>query len=316
MIKEPQISILMPVYNTANYLREAIDSMLAQTYGDFELIVLDDCTPDESPAILDTYTDERIVRYRGERNVGLANVLNVGMDMARGKYIARMDSDDISEPNRLQIQYDYLESHPDVDLVSVAMQQFGADNRLMRYDNPTEAIKFNALFFSPILHASSVWRREKFDALRFEQDYVPAEDYRMWTRALMAGLKMRNLPDVLYRYRMHTAQATQQADRVFNAEQKVKREYLQGIFPAITGEQLKRFCGLRDMKDADQMLRIFREMERLNAESAFFDPKAFRRIYYRYYQSVLYNYMRQHGICWNRILHLRFPQIIKLIRSK
>ena len=75
----PRVSILMPVYNVASYLREAMDSILAQTYTDFELIVLDDCSPDNSAEILDTYTDPRIVRYRGEKNMGLSNVLNVGM---------------------------------------------------------------------------------------------------------------------------------------------------------------------------------------------------------------------------------------------
>ena len=105
----PMVSVLMPVYNTALYLREAMDSMLSQTFTDFELIVLDDCSPDNAEEILDTYDDPRIVRYKGEKNVGLSNVLNIGIDMARGKYIARMDSDDISMPNRLNVQVDYLE---------------------------------------------------------------------------------------------------------------------------------------------------------------------------------------------------------------
>ena len=80
----PVVSILMPVYNTVPYLREAMDSILAQTFMDFELIVLDDCSSDNAEEIIDTYNDPRIVRYRGEKNVGLANVLNVGMDMVCG----------------------------------------------------------------------------------------------------------------------------------------------------------------------------------------------------------------------------------------
>ena len=122
----PLVSILMPVYKTAPYLREAMDSMLSQTFADFELIVLNDCSPDNAEEILDTYDDPRIVRYKGEKNAGLSNVLNVGIGMARGKYIARMDSDDISSPQRMQVQVDYLETHPEVDLVSVGMQLFGA----------------------------------------------------------------------------------------------------------------------------------------------------------------------------------------------
>ena len=92
----PVVSILMPVYKTAPFLREAMDSMLSQTFTVFELIVLNDCSPDNAEEILDGYKDPRIVRYRGEKNEGLANVLNVGMRMAKGKYIARMDSGRLS----------------------------------------------------------------------------------------------------------------------------------------------------------------------------------------------------------------------------
>lgn len=306
------ISILMPVYNTAPYLREAVDSMLAQTFRDFELIILDDCTPDESPAILDPYTDERIVRYRGKKNVGLANILNVGMDMARGKYIARMDSDDISLPNRLQVQYDYLEHHPNCDLVSVAMQQFGAGNRLMQYDNSTEEIKFNALFFSPILHASSMWRRERLAALRFEQSYVPAEDYRMWTKALIAGVTMRNLPKVLYKYRIHEGLAKD----VSNVELKLKKEYLQTIFPSLSELQLEAWCNLREIaeKEPDLLLSCFQEMEELNKERLFFEPKSFRRCYTRYYQAMLYEQMKHSKIRWRKLFRLRMSQMIKLLK--
>ena len=307
----PAISILMPVYNTAPYLREAVDSVLAQTFRDFELIILDDCTPDESPAILDSYTDERIVRYRGKKNVGLANILNVGMDMARGKYVARMDSDDISLPNRLQVQYDYLEHHPNCDLVSVAMQQFGAGNRLMQYDNSTEEIKFNALFFSPILHASSMWRRERLANLRFEQSYVPAEDYRMWTKALVAGVTMRNIPEVLYKYRIFEGQVKD----VSVVEQKLKEEYLKTIFPSLSELQLDTWCNLREIaeNETDVLLACFHEMEELNKEKLFFEPKSFRRCYTRYYQAMLYEQMKHLKIRWRKLFRLRISQMIKLI---
>jgi Glycosyltransferases involved in cell wall biogenesis len=94
----------MPVFNVAPFLREAMDSILNQTYTDFELIVLNDCSPDNSEEILDSYSDSRIVRYLGKENVGLANVLNIGLKMAKGEFIARMDSDDISLPMRLEKQ--------------------------------------------------------------------------------------------------------------------------------------------------------------------------------------------------------------------
>ena len=139
----PLVSILMPVYKTAPFLREAMDSILSQTFRDFELIVLNDCSPDNAEEILDTYSDPRIVRYKGEKNAGLSNVLNVGIEMARGKYIARMDSDDLSSPERLQVQVDYLEEHPAVDLVSVGMHLFGAREDIwIREQNP-EKVKID-----------------------------------------------------------------------------------------------------------------------------------------------------------------------------
>ena len=239
----PLVSILMPVFKTAPYLREAIDSMLSQTFTDFELIVLNDCSPDDAEDILDTYTDSRIVRYKGEKNTGLSNVLNVGIGMARGKYIARMDSDDLSLPDRLQIQVDYLETHPDIDLVSVGMQLFGAKEDIwLREQNP-EKVKIIALFFSPILHASSMWRRDSFEKynLRFRQEMVPAEDYDLWTRALAKGLKLVNLRQVLYKYRIHPEQATTQTEKTTEKSRLVQQNYLSATLPSLSQKNRDAF---------------------------------------------------------------------------
>lgn len=239
----PTVSILMPVYNTAPYLREAMDSLLSQTFADFELIVLDDCSPDNAKEILDTYDDLRIVRYKGEKNVGLSTVLNVGIGMARGKYIARMDSDDISMPNRLQVQVDYLEQHPEIDLVSVGMQLFGSKEDIwIREQNP-EKVKINALFHSPVLHASSVWKKASFEknGLRFIQDMVPAEDYDLWTRAMLKGLKLVNLPDVLYKYRIHDSQATLQTEKSAEKSRIVQQNYLRTALPSLSLKNMESF---------------------------------------------------------------------------
>lgn len=243
VILAPQVSILMPVYNTAPYLREAMDSLLSQTFSDFELIVLNDCSPDNAEEILDTYNDPRIVRYRGEKNVGLSNVLNVGIELARGKYIARMDSDDISLSNRLQVQVDYLEAHPEIDLVSVGMQLFGAKEEVwIREQNP-EKVKIEALFHSPVLHASSVWRKDSFekDGLRFRQEMVPAEDYDLWTRALTKGLKLANLPEVLYKYRLHSTQATLQTDKTAEKSRFVQKDYIRSALPTLSEKNIEAF---------------------------------------------------------------------------
>ena len=239
----PTVSILMPVYKTGSYLREAMDSVLAQTFTDYELIMLNDCSPDNAEEILDTYNDTRIVRYKGEKNVGLSNVLNVGIGMARGKYIARMDSDDISLPERLQIQVDYLETHPEIDLVSVGMQLFGAKEAVWVRELNPEKVKSEAMFHSPVLHASSVWRKESFEkyGLRFRQEMVPSEDYDLWTRALLNGLKLVNLPEVLYKYRMHNAQASLQTEKTREKDREVQKNYLHVALPSLSEKNIEAF---------------------------------------------------------------------------
>ena len=239
----PLVSILMPVFKTAPYLREAMDSMLCQTFQDYELIVLDDCSPDNAEEILDTYDDPRIVRYKGEKNVGLSNVLNVGIGMARGKYIARMDSDDISLPQRLQVQVEYLETHPDIDLVSVGMRLFGAKEATWIRELNPEKVKIEAMFHSPVLHASSVWRKDAFEkqGLRFCQEMVPAEDYDLWVRAMLRGLKLVNLPEVLYEYRIHDAQATLQTDKTAAKSREVQMAYLQEALPSLSDSNREAF---------------------------------------------------------------------------
>lgn len=266
----PDVSVLMPVFNTAPYLREAMDSMLSQTFTDFELIVLNDCSPDNAEEVLDAYNDSRIVRYKGEKNVGLSNVLNIGINMAKGKYIARMDSDDISLPIRLQVQVAYLNAHPEIDLVSVGMQLFGAKDDVWIREQDPEKVKINALFHSPVLHASSMWRKEVFEkhGLRFRQEMVPAEDYDLWTRALLKGLKLVNLPEVLYKYRLHPDQVTLQTDRTSAKSREVQKAYLKAALPSLSDQEIASF--------PQKLWPVFTA----NLKSVFFDrKKLLQRLY-------------------------------------
>ena len=285
-MNHPRVSILMPVYNVAPYLREAMDSILAQTFQDFELIVLDDCSPDNSAEILDTYNDMRIVRYRGEKNVGLGNVLNVGLAMARGELIARMDSDDISTPERLATQVAYLDAHPEVDLCSCGMELFGAKQETWVRETDVEDVKITALFYSPILHASSMWRREVFEhaGLLYKQEMVPSEDYDLWTRAMAAGLKLVNIPEVMYKYRIHPSQATTNINRLIQKDREVILNYLNLIIGKHDSEELY----LWDVKTKENLLSFKRTIDYIIKENQacnFFDHK---KLIYRLFNK--YNY--------------------------
>lgn len=288
-MKNPLVSILMPVYNTASFLPEAIDSILTQSFTDYELIVLDDCSPDEAGAVLDNYSDPRIIRYKGEKNAGLANVLNVGLDMARGKYIARMDSDDISMPERLQVQVDYLESNTDIDLCSCGMQLFGASNDVWVRSCEPEKVKVEALFYSPILHASSVWRKDSFDkhGLRFRQEMVPAEDYDMWCRALANGLHLVNLPEILYKYRIRQGQATEDTGRTSAKEVEVRDRFLQKIFPDCSADALERMARIKTFKQVDEIKDAIELIENENGKVHFFMPDVLHGVLESFYQKAI-----------------------------
>ncbi|MGM9837770.1 MAG: glycosyltransferase family 2 protein [Paludibacteraceae bacterium] len=244
---QPRISILLPAYNAARYLREAVESMLMQTYRDFELLLLNDGSTDstEQIALELANSDERIRYIRNPHNVGLANTLNRGLSLAQGEFIARMDADDISLPTRLETQVRYLDAHPDVMLCSCAIQQFGASDKLMVGREEFEQVKVDMLFASAIGHASSVWRRAFFENnnLFFNQDEFPAEDYGLWTRAVFYG-KLVNIPDVLYRYRIYPEQVTATDPRVTEKCMQIRRNYILRLCPSMQENYIQAFLAV------------------------------------------------------------------------
>ena len=312
----PKVSILMPVYKTAPYLREAMDSMLSQTFTDFELIVLNDCSPDNAEEILDEYKDPRIVRYIGEKNEGLANVLNVGMQMARGKYIARMDSDDLSAPNRLEVQVDYLEKHPDIDLCSCGMKLFGAMEDQWIRESDFETLRINALFFSFILHASSIWRRDAFDkqGLRFRQEMVPAEDYDLWCRALSGGLRLVNIPDCLYLYRIHPDQATGNTEKTLQKEQLVREGFLRTLFPKAEEKDIVSIAAMKPCLDPDEFKNKAEKLQVLNSDSPFFNEEKLRNYLKKHYKYLVGEALHEHFSC-RLFWELTMRERIKWVRS-
>lgn len=313
----PRISVLMPVYNTATFLKEAVDSVLNQTFKDFELIVLNDCSPDNSEEILDTYADDRIVRYRGQQNVGLANILNVGIRMARGELIARMDSDDISLPQRFEKQVHYLDAHPSVDLVSAGMKRFGDSDAVMIRESDIEDVKFVALSHSPVLHSSSMWRKNQFLKydLFYRQEMVPLEDYDLWTRALAHGLVLVNISDILYLYRTHASQVTR-VNKDWSKSEIISSNYIKSVFPGIGDKCIKEFSSFWRVMDPKEVKRIGLEIEDENNKAGFFDKNKLHSRLRRYYQNRLFGKMMSGRIEWSAVGELRLRQIVKLVVKK
>lgn len=217
----------MTVYNGERYLHAALDSILAQTFADFELIVIDDASTDGSSAILDNYDDRRIMRLTNDTNFGLTRSLNRGLDAARGRYIARMDADDISLPKRFEVQVAYLDTHSQTGLVSMEMQTIDEDGMPLPRPTTYEIMAgpyfhWSMLWRNLIVHPTVMMRRAVLEThyLRYDEAYRTAQDYDLWLQlAEYAGVA--KLPDVGLLYRVHPGSVTHIA-----AEEQFRNRYL------------------------------------------------------------------------------------------
>lgn len=204
----PLISVIMPVHNGADYIAEAIASILAQSLADFELLVLDDGSTDRTPDIVAALAapEPRIVLLTCERR-GLIATLNDGLARAEGQYIARMDADDIALPERFARQAAYFDAHPEVGILGTWYQRFGGAGSIARLPTESEEIRCTLLFENALCHPSVMMRRaflRQFQ-LSYPAGYAHAEDYALWVQAA-ACFPLANLPEILLHYRIHSTQ--------------------------------------------------------------------------------------------------------------
>jgi glycosyltransferase involved in cell wall biosynthesis len=201
----PKISVVMPVYNAEKYLDESIQSILNQSFVDFEFIIINDGSKDNTKNIIERYKkkDKRIILINNVKNLGLQISLNKGLKVARGKYIARMDADDISLKERFNIQVNYLESNPDIYLIggsAIVIDEGG--NKLgvfLKYDDIIRIAK-KLRKVNCIIHPSIMFKntREFF----YREKFKTSEDYDLYLRILTSNKKMTNLPNILIKYRI------------------------------------------------------------------------------------------------------------------
>ncbi len=195
------ITVLMPVYNAERFLTDAINSILNQTFADFEFLIIDDCSTDNSVNIIKSYNDSRIRFYQNGQNLGISPTLNKGIDLATTELIARMDSDDISHPERLQKQYYFILANPDGALFSCLTRIVGQDNQFIRQDDFNSVFYYyNLTFICWIYHSTVIFR--KTAAQEVNMYSVPyAEDFELFWQ-LSRKYKIYNVPEVLLDYRI------------------------------------------------------------------------------------------------------------------
>lgn len=205
-MKKLKVSVIMPVYNGEKYLTKAIDSILNQTFRDFELIVIEDGSTDSTSELLAAFKDKRIRVVCNKKNIGVTNSLNIGLRQAKGDYIARCDADEINHPKRFERQVNFLNHHSDVVLVGSSVILINQDNMVIgKVDFPQthEEICRKIIVRNSIAHPTVMFRKKTIEQVGFYRSiFNGAEDYDLWFRMLHKG-KVQNLPEYLVKRRIH-----------------------------------------------------------------------------------------------------------------
>jgi glycosyltransferase involved in cell wall biosynthesis len=227
-VTAPRVSVVMAAYNAEAHLSAAIDSILRQSFTDFEFIIIDDGSTDRTAEIIAAYGDPRIKTIRNPGNLGLIRSLNRGLDAAGGTYVARMDADDEALPERFERQVGFLDAHPEIGLCGTAIETFGVRTERWALICEPARVKCQLLFDPGLSHPTAMFRRSLVvqHGLRYDERYLHAEDYALWVRfADVAGIA--NLPDVLLRYRLHV-QSVSHANRQVQQQtaERIRREQL------------------------------------------------------------------------------------------
>lgn len=254
--KNPKISVIMPTYNVRHeYLKEAINSILSQTYTDFELIICDDCSPDGAPDdVISSYNDPRIRYIKNDKNLGIAANTNKLINLANGEYIAQMDNDDIAMPQRLEKTCAFLDTHPDVDYVGGWQEYFPV---YKSFKTPLNFGYLELLQGCPICHSTLLYRKAtvvKYN-LYYDPNFRTAMDYELWTRVLKVA-KMVNLPEVFLKYRWNGENTS------VTSNEKQKEEYVrirQNILDFLVQDKklARKLMALTDSKKLSFFEHIF-----------------------------------------------------------
>lgn len=275
--QNPKISVIMSVYNGSRYLREAIESILNQTFTNFEFIIINDCSTDNSWEILTEYSnkDRRIRLFNNEENIGLTKSLNKGINLARGEYIARQDADDVSLPQRFDKQVALLDSYPDVVLVSCDIEVINSEGYFVKKEQRScdpQWISWYMLFYNHIGgHSQVIFRRKTAMGLGgYSESYRYSQDYEFWCRIVRVG-NIVILPEILHKLRRHNKGITaekrsEQLDYALNISRNNLKQLIGKELSINEVSDLRRFWSghiSRDFPDSEKVNAIHARQQEL-----------------------------------------------------
>ncbi len=286
----PKISVIMPVYNGEKYLSEAIESILQQTYSNFELLAIDDGSTDRSYSILKRYqtSDSRVRILSNEGEKGIVGALNTGIKSANGEFIARMDSDDICMPNRFAVQLKFLQQNPQIDVCGTWVRTFGFhQNQIWQLPVQHHEIRVWMIFYGAIAHPTVMWRSNSFKSkgILYNQDFIYAEDYELWER-ISKSVQFANIPQILLKYRTHEQNTSivRRETQAHNSERVHIRQLQQlGLTPTLENLKIHQKIASWSFENSPKFLTAANQwldqIEAANRTSDIFDSEILRQFF-------------------------------------
>lgn len=278
----PLVSVIMPVYNCEGFVREAVDSILQQSFSDFEFFIIDDASKDSTASIIQSYNDPRIQFIRKPVNTGYTDSLNMGLKLATGTYIARMDGDDIASPDRFELQVAALKADPGIVVCGTGIEIIGTGEQVMMPVN-NEEIKVRLLTLSCLAHPTVMFKRSFVldNGLSYNKSREPAEDYDLWVRILKKGGMLTNIAQPLLRYRVHVNQTSHQRQVIAQESALItKAELLSSIVSLAAARKFYGIATVINSKKVDKEIAYLHWLDnenkylvKRNQEKQFFDQQ-------------------------------------------
>ena len=318
MAHSPKVSVVIPVYNSRRYVSEAIESILSQSFTDFELVLIDDASTDGSLDVLRSFEVPRVRVEPNEVNLGLAGSHNRGIDLARGQYLAMLDHDDCSYPERLATQVAFLDRHPDHALVggwSEIMDEQGRTlKKRKRYPVSSEAIRVGLLFGCALFHPSIMARRDIMQRYRYCERFSISDDFDLFVR-LARSFELGNVPEVLVRHRRHDASTSNRKAHLKEGENvAIFADQMSDLGVSYTEDDLKRHYILGQMGT----LGFTPDLDYLDwAESWLGRLRAANERALRYPEPELSRVLRQTWlkVCWHASARIGWASWKRCLRS-
>lgn len=297
-----RITILMPVYNGEKYLRETMDSVLAQTYTHFIFLIINDGSTDSTRDIVLSYQDERIRLVDNEHNMGLVDTLNKGIGLVETEFLARLDADDLWDKTKLEKQMAVMDARPEVGLCGTSIHKFGIINGDMIFPEDNEGLKVGFLFYCMMSHPSVVYRMSMLreTGLLYKKEAFPAEDYKMWVDILQVS-QIYNIPEPLVMYRQHENQICQEKKDIQQGKtEAVQTELFLRIYPDASQQEvdfyLHRYLAgdIRSAADFSVFAAWIERVLQANRQSRYANQQLLSSRLYKFLYAQYRDYLNHH----------------------